>query len=176
MANTNYYSWLELPVDQFVNNPVVLKSVVEQKMKEWQSSKSLDVQNRANIHGSLIRKAIQDPVEWEKIYNDYKASVEEKIDNRLMFLVVDDKVKPSDIANLASSIKVSEEYIRNFCISKKIRISDEKAPVKVEFTLDDMKPASHLKIQTIQRTIRQLGEENIMTLLANPMFLGVNIW
>ena len=63
MANTNYYSWLELPVDQFVNNPVVLKSVVEQKMKEWQSSKSLDVQNRANIHGSLIRKAIQDPVE-----------------------------------------------------------------------------------------------------------------
>lgn len=175
MANTNYYSWLELPVDQFVNNPVVLKSVVEQKMKEWQSSKSLDVQNRANIHGSLIRKAIQDPVEWEKIYNDYKASVEEKIDNRLMFLVVDDKVKPSDIANLASSIKVSEEYIRNFCISKKIRISDEKAPVKVEFTLDDMKPASHLKIQTIQRTIRQLGEENIMTLLANPMFLGVNI-
>lgn len=63
MANTNYYSWLELPVDQFVNNPVVLKSVVEQKMKEWQSSKSLDVQNRANIHGSFIRKAIQDPVE-----------------------------------------------------------------------------------------------------------------
>lgn len=45
----------------------------------------------------------------------------------------------------------------------------------MEFTLDDMKPASHLKIQTIQRTIRQLGEENIMTLLANPMFLGVNI-
>ena len=104
-------------------------------MKEWQSSKSLDVQNRANIHGSFIRKAIQDPVEWEKIYNDYKASVEEKIDNRLMFLVVDDKVKPSDIANLASSIKVSEEYIRNFCISKKIRISDEKAPVKVELRL-----------------------------------------
>lgn len=183
MAGSNYYEWLELPIEPFQNDPAELLKTAEKKFIAWNSHKKSDIQNRTKLHEQKIRAAINDPAEWEKIYKEYKAGVDANIEKDLIFFVTNNKVKLSDAEEIANSNKVDTEYVKRICASLKYIVDDGGNPPpqqkkKPKFTVDDLAPASprpFYDLDSIQNIIIEMGYSSLMELLADPNIIGLKI-
>lgn len=177
-SSNNYYEWLELSVEKFESDPVKLSDIAEKRIMEWQSHKKIDIQNRANIHGQSIRKAINDSDEWKRIYLEYKSSVDARISESMVFFVNNREIKVDDIKTIGNKFKVSENYVRKICESQNYTVVEgvsSAAKTAVDFTLEDLKPSSYLKFQTNQKYVAEMGAKDLMELLSIPEILGVSV-
>ncbi len=173
----NYYGWLDLSAETFESDPAKLSAIVEKKITEWSSHKSITYQNRAQIHGNDIRKAIQDPDEWKRIYEEYKETVDEKILNQFSFVADNNVVSEADASKIAANNNVSTSYAKKLACKNRYSFDASSAPSTSTYTfkLEDIKPKSELKLKPIQDKIIDLGASNLMDLLSKPDFGNIII-
>ncbi len=169
MAENNYYAWLELSVEKFESDPAKLGSILEKKITEWNSSKSIQLQNRAAINQTAMRAAIQDADLWKKIYTEYKDSVDNKIIDALEMCAVNTVVKSNQIVAIAKSCKVSIGYVKALAKKKGINCDDDDDDDDDDkrYTLKDLEPDSTIKNQLngIQGAINDLGYPTLAELI-----------
>ena len=172
----NYYGWLGLSAEKYESDPSVLSGIVEKKITEWSSHKSISYQNRAQIHGDKIRAAVQNPDEWKKIYLEYKDMVDEKLLSQFSFVANNMAIAQDDINKAASNNNVSTDYTKQLAVKNGYTIDGEKTNSQKKggntFKLDDIKPKSELKLKSIQDKILDLGAESLMDLLSKQDYGG----
>ena len=164
-VKNNYYGMLGLSAENYEGDPKKLSEIAEKSIKEWKSHKKREVQNRANIHGLKIREAITEPVKWKSIYDEYKTA-----------MVSDHKISRNDIQKISYKNKVSEGFIEGICKKRGYSVENsQNTKAKADFTLDNLKPKSFLQIQEAQKTINELGADNLIDLLSTAEISGVCI-
>lgn len=175
MENVNFYEWLELPVEECETDLSKLTALVEKKINEWNSSKSMDIQSRASVYAQNIREAVQNPAEWKKIYNDYKKSVDAKINN-WMESAVEDNILPTDQVDvIAQKCKVTPDYvmacakIRSINVGELLENSDIQEISGV--SLADISPdkSTVTKLNTSQKFINELGYADLFEWINNQV-------
>ena len=172
----NYYGMLGLSAESYEGDPKKLSEIAEKTIKEWQSHKKIEVQNRANIHGAEIRKVISDPVRWKSIYDEYRQAVVENIEELLVLFVSDNKITKDNIKGIADKNKVSEGFVEGICRKKGYSVENsQKTKAKADFTLDNLKPKSFLTIREVQKDFNALGVANLIDLLSTAEISGVCI-
>ncbi|MDE6727669.1 MAG: hypothetical protein K2J80_06985 [Oscillospiraceae bacterium] len=179
---TNYYKWLDLPVETFVSDPQTLSEAAEKKIREWQNHKKTSIQQKAQIHGDKIRQAIKDPEEWKKIYLEYANAVYNDISEDMELFVNSDKreIKGEDVKNIAAKYRVSEDYVKNICADAShgftiVSGSSTEKTVIAATPLEDLAPPNFRGWKAKQDLIESMGEQNLIDFLANLDFLGVSV-
>lgn len=173
MAN-NFYEWLELSVEHFESDPAKLAPILEKKITEWNSSKSIQLQNRAAINQTAMRAAIQDPDAWKKIYLEYKNLIDNKITDALEMCAVNMVIESDQIVAIAKSCKVSVGYVETTAKKKGYNggINPTPTPIPkpvVRYTIKDLEPDPKIKNQldSIQKSINELGYPTLAELISH---------
>lgn len=171
MAN-NFYEWLELSIERFESDPAKLTPILEKKITEWNSSKSIQLQNRAAINQTAMRAAIQDPDVWKKIYLEYKDLIDNKITDALEMCAVNMAIEPDQIVAIAKSCKVSVGYVETTAKKKGYNGGINPTPIPkpvVRYTIKDLEPDSKIKNQldSIQKSINELGYPTLAELISH---------
>lgn len=168
MAENNFYEWLELSVEHFESDPAKLAPILEKKITEWNSSKSIQLQNRAAINQTAMRTAIQDPDAWKKIYLEYKDLIDNKITDALVMCADNMEVESDQIVAIAKSCKVSIGYVETIA-KKKGFIIGKRQKTDEKYTIKDLEPDSKIKNQldSIQKSINELGYPTLAELISH---------
>lgn len=167
MANIEYYGWLELSVEKFEKDPVKLEAALKNCVVKWNSSKSIDIQNRTLLHESKIRVAINNSNEWESIYKGYKKFIDEKIAEQIDMCVDGVGVPIESVNTIAENNNVSIDYIERIITQKGYYVEGKKSDTNTSnsaktYTLKDMEPESGIKnpLNNIHNILEGLGYKN----------------
>lgn len=173
MADNNFYEWLELPVEHFESDPVRLASILEKYITAWNSSKSIQLQNRAAINQAAMRAAIKDADLWKKIYLEYKKAVDAKILDALVMCADNQKIDADQVNAIAASCKVSVDYVETIAKSNSYIISGKvPSPIpKPEYSIKDLEPETKIKgqLDSIQKSINELGFSTLAELIDHEL-------
>lgn len=179
MVENNFYEWLGLPVEEYEGDVTKLKLVLDRFITDCNSSKDTKKQNRAAIYQAEMKSAIQDPVLWRKIYEEYKRSVDEKIVNYFVLCADSSKCIPQNQVNMiASKFKVSVPYIEQSAKDNGYKTGKTSAPAPESgFKLKDLEPESKAKsnLDSIQKAINELGFPTLAELIESETGSKISI-
>ncbi len=146
--NENYYLVLELPIDRFVSGQEAMDEL-EKKLKKWNASASTSERNKKEKYEKPVREAISNAAEWEKLYQDAKAKIIEKITSMINanrgkgYLTNDEIAKMKDavkirVGDVNKKYKVDESLVRSIIQSKGIPVRDaEEKRTRSDRKLED---------------------------------------
>jgi len=177
MAENNFYEWLGLPVERFENDPAKLVSTLEKYITDLKSSKDFKEQNKIAIYETEMRKAIQKPVLWMKIYLEYKKDVDEKIANALMMCAdIKKSVSENYVISIAEKFKVTTKYVKNVGKTSGYNFLPTPKPAKYP-TLDSLEPEKKIKdlLDSSQKLLVQLGFPTLAELIQSEDEKNVHI-
>lgn len=160
----NYYEWLELPLIPFEKNPATLQKKLESQIVKWNSSKNVALHSRGDMHGAKIKAAINDAKEWERIYNEYKASVDGQLSAELDMKAEGDSISEDSVKEIADRRGLPLDYVMQVARKKMLAIGDvviEKSGLELE----QIKPACYGKASPIYETLKKLSMESLNELI-----------
>lgn len=176
MAENNFYEWLGLSVEKFESDVTRLEAIYDRCIKEWDSSKSIAMQNRSAIYKEDIKKAIHDAVLWKQIYTDYKNSVDSNISKFID--MCGEEVSDDTIAKIAKRENVSEAYIKKIVEAKGYNFSksDDKKP-QGGVTLDSIAPDATIRntLDSIQKAVNELSFNDITELIMHETTNAISL-
>ena len=149
----NYYEMLDLSAENYEGDPKKLSEIAERSIKEWLSHKKLEVQNRANIHGAEIRKAISDPDRWRHIYDEYREATMSNIEDMLALVVCNHMISRNDIKKIAYKNRVSNVFVERIC--KKKGYIFEIRPEEYNYTIEDLTHNYYFQIKQAQKSNKE---------------------
>ena len=164
--SNNFYEWLELPVERFESDPERLRKRAEEKITEW-NSKSVGTKEytRAQLYGDQIRKSIEDAAQWRRIYEEYKAETEEKIQTVLtLHSTGENSVSPSVVSTIARENGVSTAFVEEIAKKRGLSLGDEqKTAAGKQITLEQVQPENsiQLKLKSVVKNLQLLSCETI---------------
>lgn len=166
MAENNLYELLGLPVEKYECDPAILGPILEKVIKDWKLSKDVRKQDQAAIYQVSIRAAIQDPVQWRQIYDEYRLRIEKSILLVASLIASENEISTDQIKKICDKYKVSYEYAESIISEEGYLIIDLS-----NYSIHSLEipQKSRAQIKGIQNHIEVLGYSDIIAFIDDQL-------